>query len=126
MNDTELMDTLRARSGLDDDRKIRVALDASAKGIGARLPNDIRAELAADLPPLLADPLMTGSPQSPATPNELYSRVGEAANVGVEDSLSITQSVLQAVVEGAKPSAVDRARQALPRMWAELLQPSGS
>lgn len=122
MNDVELMQTLRNRSGIENEDALSKALDASARGIGARLPNEVRARLAAQLPPLLAHPLMAGSTRSPATPNELYSIVGEAANVAVEDSLALTQSVLELVAEQSDPEVVEQARQALRSPWSDLLR----
>lgn len=122
MNDIELMDELRRRSGVDNEETLRKALDASARGIGARLPNDITGELAADLPPLLAEPLMSGSTRSPATVNELYTIVGEAADVAVEESLALTQSVMELVAEGSRPEVVEKARAALKSPWSDLLR----
>ena len=126
VNQTQLMDRLRALTGEEREDVLRMAIDVAGRGIGARLPNDVVRELGRDLPPLLAEPLMAGSGRSPPHPGTLYAQLSAGSGVSDELALTLVQSVLALVGEAAEGEHLDRARAALPTDWGDLLRPIGA
>lgn len=123
VNDPQVLERIRSFVAIDDDTKLRSAIDLSARGLGARLPNDVTRDLARDLPPLLAEPLMAGSGESPADPNRLYTLVSERSGAPTDVALELAQTVFGIVSELGDQQALERARAALPPQWADLLHP---
>jgi uncharacterized protein (DUF2267 family) len=125
VNDTQLLERLRSLTGEEDQNVLRTAVDVAGRGLGARLPNEVVADLGRDLPPLLAEPLMAGSGQSPPNPGALYTQLSQRTGIAVELALSLVQTVFGIAGEAADEGTLERARASLPTQWADLLCPIG-
>jgi uncharacterized protein (DUF2267 family) len=126
VNDTQLMERLQSLTDVDDKGVLRASIDVAARGLGARLPNEIVLDLGHELPPMLAEPLMAGSGQSPHSPADLYERLSERTGIPLDLALSLVQCVFGLAGEAAQRETVDRARAQLPPEWGNLLYPIGT
>ena len=98
-------------------------MSMAARGLGAKISNDVVRQLAGGLPTILATPLRMGLSEPASSLDGLYARVGEASGTRIGVALELTQTVFSVIAELAAHDALERARKALPEQWAELLQP---
>lgn len=123
VNDLQVLQRLEALTGLTVQSAMRRAVSMASRGLGAKIRSDVVRQLSAGLPTILATPLRLGVSEPASSLDGLYARVGEASGTRLGVALELTQTVFAVIAELASSEAVERARNALPHAWAELLHP---
>jgi hypothetical protein len=123
VNDLQVLQRLESLTGLTAQGALRRGMSMAARGLGAKISSDLVRQLAGGLPPILATPLRMGLSEPASSLDGLYARVGEASGTRIGVALELTQTVFAVIAELGAKEALERARKALPRQWAELLQP---
>jgi hypothetical protein len=122
MNDLQVLQRLESLTGLTAQGAMRRGVSMAARGLGAKISGgDVVRQLAGTLPSILATPLRLGLSEPASSLQGLIARVGEASGTRAGVALELTQTVFAVIAELARPDAIDRAREALPEEWAQLL-----
>lgn len=126
MEHQEFIDLVHDRLGGSRDIVER-AVRATLETLGQRLPAGEAEDLAAQLPPPLADFLQQTATQDEEFPvDEFYLRVAELGDLPPDEAEEQTKAVLVVLDDAVSPGEVTDLIAALPADYGDLLAETGS
>lgn len=123
MKEHEIISAVRQSAGLDTPEHAEQAVRATLRMLGSRLAGGETSDLAAQLPPGIAEVLPASGPGERFGLDEFYQRVAENEGWGctAEQARQHARAVLAAIKASVTPGEFEDLTDQLPDEYADLL-----
>ncbi len=123
MKEHEIISAVKESAGFDSPEHAKQAVLATLKVLGSRLAGGETSDLAAQLPPGIAEALPASGPGQRFGINEFYQRVAETEEWGctAQQARQHARAVLAAIKASVTPGEFEHLIDQLPDEYADLL-----